>query len=713
MSPALHELALAAGVEARYWDGLGVERSLGEATAAALLDALGFDAAGDCAAQRAALDAAAFRVPLAPACVVRADGEGVALALPEAQGSARLAWRIDCADGTRREGWCVPAQRPPLAVREIDGTRHARWPLPLPADLPLGYHRLRLAAPAAESALIVAPARCYVPPALAAGGRCWGFAVQLYTLRSAANWGIGDFADLAQLATAAGAAGAAFIGLNPLHARHLVHPDEASPYAPSSRLFLDPLYLALEAVDGYAQCAAAQAAVAAPAFRAALARARAAPLVDYAAVAALKLPLLEQVFADFRAAGASEAFDEFRRTGGEPLARFAEFEALRGVLAAQGHAGGWREWPAPWRDPAGAALAAFRATHAAAIDFQAWLQWQAAQQLARAAAAARAAGMTLGLYRDLAVGAAHDSAETWSAPDLFAHDVSVGAPPDLLNRQGQSWGLPPWKPAALAARGYAPFAELLAANMREAGALRIDHVMALTRLFWIPAGLPGADGGYVRNALDALLAVLALESVRHRCMVIGEDLGAVPDGLRARLREAGLLSYRVLLYERHWQGDGEFCHPHEYPPQSLATVATHDMPTLAEYWAGGDIARRAQIGLLPDAGACAAETARRAAERAGLLRVLDACGLPPADAAAPGAVIESLHALLARTHAMLAAVQLDDLAGETAPVNIPGTYREYPNWRRKLALTLEELTADPRWARLAALMRAAGRASAA
>jgi 4-alpha-glucanotransferase len=245
--------------------------------------------------------------------------------------------------------------------------------------------------------------------------------------------------------------------------------------------------------------------------------------------------------------------------------------------------------------------------------------------------------------------------------------------------------------------------------MREAGALRIDHVMALTRLFWIPQGMNGTDGGYVRYPLDELAAIVALESTRHRCMVIGEDLGSVPEGLRARLRDWGFLSYRVMVYERHWRGDGRFCLPDEYPPQSLAIVATHDMPTMTEYWRGDDIARRAALGMYPGEQQREEDAARRHAERADLLRLLGEIGLSPADPSAAGDVVGSLHAAIARTRSMLAVVQLDDLIGETEPVNIPGTHREYPNWRRKLALPIEEIVRHEQWSRLTAVMREAGR----
>jgi (1->4)-alpha-D-glucan 1-alpha-D-glucosylmutase len=321
--------------------------------------------------------------------------------------------------------------------------------------------------------------------------------------------------------------------------------------------------------------------------------------------------------------------------------------------------------------------------------------------------------MPVGVYADLAISIGSDGSEAWANQGLYALGVHVGAPPDELNRTGQDWGLPPLAPRRLKESGHEPLIATLRANMARAGALRIDHVMGLSRLWWVPAGMRADQGAYVRYPVDELLGIVALESHRNRCMVIGEDLGSVPDGLRARLRDGGLLSYRVLVYERHWQGDGQFCHPHEYPPQSLATVATHDMPTMTEFWCGDDIARRAQLGMYTGEPQRAEDATRRDGERAGMLRLLGELGLSPADPANAGDVIESLHAAIARTGSMLAVVQLDDLIGETEPVNIPGTYREYPNWRRKLALPIEEIFCDQRWSRLAAIMRAAGRASAA
>jgi (1->4)-alpha-D-glucan 1-alpha-D-glucosylmutase len=719
MNESLMRLASVAGIENGYWDGLGVRRDLHESTAAALLDGLGFDAASDTNVQAAALADAVFLSPLPPVVVVRGgDQAAVAIALPLERRDETFAWELVLESGERQGGEFVPAQLAQFEEREIDGRRYGRFNLTLPAGISFGYHELRLPSLGCGAPLLVAPARCFVPPPLEQGKRNWGVSVQLYAVRSSCNWGIGDFSDLATVAAAAGQAGASFIGLNPLHARHLARPDEASPYAPSSRLFLDPLYIAVEAVVDFADCAEARAAVAAAEFQAQLARTRHEPLVDYPAVTALKLHVLELLFFHFRRThahsgdGRALEFQEFKLHGGESLARFAEFEALRLHLQeATGRALEWREWPPEFRDPAGDALERFRAQAVERIEFQVYLQWVATGQLRDAANAATAAGMSIGLYRDVAVGAAHDSAETWSQQPLFAHGMSVGAPPDMLNRQGQIWGLPPWNPRHLVRQAYAPFRRLLAANMCGAGALRIDHVMALTRLFWIPQGMSGADGGYVRNPFGELAAIVALESVRNRCMVIGEDLGSVPDGLRASLHDAGFLSYRVLVYERHWQSGGHFCHPDEYPQQSLATVATHDMPTMTEYWRGGDIARRTQLGMYPGQQQRDEDAVRRDGERAGILRLLGEIGLSPADPSDAAGVIESLHAAIARTGSMLAVVQMDDLIGESEPVNIPGTYREYPNWRRKLSMPIEEIFGDARWSRLASIMREAGRAS--
>ena len=719
MDEALCRLALAAGIEGGYWDGLGTRRELQDDTAQALLRALGFDPDQELDAQATALEQAVFSTTLPPVRLVAPGGTAmIEISLPAHAVPAWLQWRLVLESGLEEFGRAQPERIDDHEPTVIDNVARVRCRLTLTFanPLPLGYHRLHLPTLHTAGALIAVPARCYLPPLLANGGRCWGLAIQLYALRSQRNWGIGDFTDLGALAQIAADAGAALLGLNPLHARHMARPDEASPYAPSSRLALDPMYLDVEAIADYAECEGGQTLFAAPTFQAQLAQARAAPYVQHAMIVALKLPVLRQLFETFyRRVNRSEVdsriadYHAFVQRGGDTLQHFATFEALRFVQRdAAGTLLSWREWPAEWRDPASVAVCAFRIAHRADIAFQCYLQWQADEQLQRAAEVARTAGMSIGLYRDLAVGAADDGADCWCDTTLIASGISVGAPPDLLNREGQNWGLSPWNPRVLAAREFAPLRAVLSANMQHAGALRIDHVMALTRLFWIPATMKGDAGGYVRYPLEVFAGIVALESQRQQCVVIGEDLGAVPDGLRETLAARGLLSYRVLLFERHWEGDGSFKRPREYPPQALATVVTHDMPPITEYWSGDDIARRAALGLFPNPEFPAEEAARRATEREGLLQLLDELGIRPANADA-AAISGALHAAVARTMAMIAVIQIDDILGETTPINIPGTYREYPNWQRKLAVPLEVFAEDPRFSALSSMLRDSGR----
>ena len=751
---ALTRLALAAGIEPGYWDGLGRWRPLEAATAIRVLREMGLDPDANLEAQCRDLTEAAFASPLPASQVVRAGSRPTLPVSLSADDPAALDWRLELEHGQCLTGHSEPAGLPPAGEGWWRGAHRRVVALTLPLDIPAGYHTLKLRDPVASTVLIAAPERCYIPDDLAGGARRWGIAVQLYSVRSSRNWGIGDFTDLQTLAVAAAQAGASFIGLNPLHAKHLAEPERASPYAPSSRLFLDPLYIDVEALPELGECGAARASIARAEFAAACERARQAPRVDYVAVAALKLPVLQMLFESFdsaaaasdRAASSGEPavdvpedgeFQAFVRSGGERLARFAEFEAWR-LDRRQAGADCGPQRPAACDS---GEMAAFRRNAARQIRFQMWLQWRAAGQLDAATACGRAAGLSLGLYKDLAVGSPADGAEVWSGRGLAACGASIGAPPDLLSAEGQDWGLPPWNPRELAARAWRPFAELLDANMRNAGALRVDHVMALLRLYWVPVSTTGAHGAYVRYDFDTLTAVLALESLRHRCMVIGEDLGSVPDGLRDRLQAAGILSYRVLRFERHWKGDRSFCRPWEYPPQSIATVVTHDMPTIAEFWSGGDIGRRSQLNRMrhsleprgqrePEQPGSEQrereleqregeqrereererEQRERTDEKNGLLALLGETGLSPADPQNSGQVIEALHAVVARTASMLAVVQIDDLIGEVEPVNIPGTDREYANWTRKLALPLEDIIRDPRWSRLGEIMRAAGRA---
>ncbi len=546
------------------------------------------------------------------------------------------------------------------------------------------------------------------PSALQGGGRRWGISVQLYGLRSARQWGIGDFSDLRALVRAAATLGAAAIGINPLHALFPARPEHASPYSPSSRRFINPLYLDIEAIEDFRHCIAAREQVASADFQAKLAAARESQSVDYKTVAALKWPVLIMLYRRFReqclaqADDRGEAFRGFQRQQGIALRRFAIFHALAETQVESD----WRRWPRPLTDPDSAAVEEFAATHLEAVEFHEYLQWQAALQLDAVNAAARECGMSIGLYADLAVGADAAGAEVWSAQDAFVQGATIGAPPDALNLSGQDWGLPPLDPIALAATGCAPYAELLRANMRRVGALRIDHILGLMRFYWIPNGAQPDEGAYVRYPWSGLFDVLARKSREHRCLVIGEDLGTVPDGLRDAMHRRGMLSYRLLYFEER---DGAFPPPEEYPSNALIAAGTHDLPSLPMWWAGEDIELRERLGLWPDSQSRKKEIQHRERTRRALMEALRAQDLH-AEADVPDAVpVEAVYAYLARTPCKLLMVQLEDVLDQRVQVNVPGTTDEYPNWRARLPCSVDEAIADARMRRIAERLNASDR----
>jgi 4-alpha-glucanotransferase len=565
------------------------------------------------------------------------------------------------------------------------------------ADTPEALSASLAAAPDRTPPQMRAPegVSCHVPEWLERE-RAWGLAIQLYQLRSARNWGIGDFADLAEIAGIAGAEGADFIGVNPLHALFLADPMHCSPFSPSNRRFLNPLYIAVDAVEGFDPASVADEA---------LARVRAPDLVDYQAVAALKLNVLRSIWQAGPRPDAELA--KFRREGGQALERHARFEAISGRMVAEGQGPDWQSWPEAWRDPANEVVARFADEQPDQVAFHAWLQWLADRQLAAARDAALAAGMRIGLYLDFAVGEAPGGSSTWSDREVTLPGVRVGAPPDYFNAAGQDWDLAPLSPVAMTARGGAPFRALMDDATRRAGALRIDHVMALWQLFLIPEGGTPADGAYVRFPIEAMIAALAEASQANRTVIIGEDLGNVPEGFRDVMDAARILSYRILLFERTERG---FIAPGDYPQNALVCLSTHDLPTFQGWWRGDDVTLRAEYGLI-GAEAAAEQSTERQTERRELLADLADAGLLAAGQAEPGgaapdALVAAVHRHLARTPSRLFAARLEDLVGERAPVNLPSTVHEYPNWRRKLSVPLEELSRRSLWRDVTAALRA-------
>ncbi len=535
----------------------------------------------------------------------------------------------------------------------------------------------------------------FLPEDIAGGGRVWGISLQLYALRSQRNWGIGDFTDLAAVMRWAAGLGARYVGVNPLHAPFLAEPWRCSPYDPCSRLALNPLYIDPEAVADAPADLRAQAADT-------IAAARAADRVDYARVAAAKRPAFETLYRRFLKAAEParrQAFERFCADGGTDLARHTAFEALHARFAADGITGGFPAWPPAFRRPDSPEVQAFVRQNSEQLGFFAYLQWIARQQLDGAVAAGQAIDPPCDLYLDLAVGSSADASEMWAGQAHMANGVRLGAPPDALSATGQDWGLPPIHPGRLAAAGFDPFRRILRASMAPAGALRIDHVLGFNRQFWIPEGLPATQGGYVAFPQADMISVTAQESRRDRCLVVGVDLGTVPEGLTEALHAAHILSYQVAPWARG--AEGALLAPEDFPPLCLAVPHTHDMPPLLGFLKGGDIEARARLKLYPDAGAAVAARRQRAAEADELLA---AWGVE--QGAAPEAIVTAALRFLARSRAAVILAALEDLLLQEAQMNLPGTVDEHPNWRRRYARDVEDWTADDT---IAARARAARR----
>jgi 4-alpha-glucanotransferase len=703
---ALHRLADRLGLSRSYVSAAGETRVVSDPTLRALCGAAGQPAASDAQAEQA---------------LARLDGDGDRLdpvLVVEVGCALDTAWRGAGHDADAfdwrivHEQGAVGRGRGRLTQSSAAGAM-LRVPLD---DIAPGYHRLEVACSGdmAAATLIVVPSRAYTPPAWQTEQRRdWSITAQLYSLRSQRNWGIGDFSDLGSLARHAVALGASSIGLSPLHALFAANPRHLSPYSPSSRVFLNALYIDVEAVPEYAGSDAANAITASAEFRQRLEAVRASEFVDHEAVWSLKLQVLRVLHAEFRAqqhrrpqGERALAFQAFKDAGGVALVNFARFEALQQHLVAQGVGASWHAWPQAYRHVDSAEIAAFAAEHDEAIDFSAYLQWEADRQLGAQAQAMREAGMATGLYRDLAVGVDPNGAEAWGEQDLLVAGATVGAPPDVYNPKGQDWGLTPFNPKALQQTGYAAFIATMRANMRHAGALRIDHVLGLKRLYWVPSGMGAAAGAYVDYPFEHLLGIVALESHRNQCLVVGEDLGTVPEGFREEAQRRGLLSYRVLMFERE-NGDGAFLSPSDYPELAAAAASTHDLPTLAGLWRGRDLEWRRDLALYPTADEAAMELAFRAGTRAALI---DALGLrdrldataptqagPMADSASAAIrdLIEAAYRYLADAPSRLLLVQIEDLAAEIEQMNMPGTVDEHPNWRRRLKPSLDALFGDP------------------
>lgn len=684
MSITLDHLARQLGIAPGYHDIQGEYHAATEQTLRSLISAMGIACASE-AEEQASLSALIAYNQRLPACkVIVAGHDPWEIRLPDEIASQHSGWEILLENGGTHE-----------AVR----TNNV---LLLP-ELPTGYHKLVSHDRQVHMLLIVAPSRCYPSAAIEQGGKTWGVSAQLYGLRTHSDWGMGDYTSLASLVSWVSDQGGGIVGLNPLHALPMHDPEHASPYSPVSREFFNPFYLDLTAIEEFSGCIEAREEFADPHFQTRLRWLRQQELVHYNDVAAMKLPLLEMLYRHFRVThletgdSRGQAFRTYQSQGGEALFRYALFCALQAHFHhLDVHTGGWHDWPAAYRDFHNPAVAAFARANIEAVEFYQYLQWQCELQLAAAGKQAWDRQMQVGLYGDLAVGAHPSGADTWIEPACFAKGASIGAPPDAFAPQGQDWGLPPWIPHQLKADGYAPFIRMLRANMRFTGALRIDHIMSLYRLFWIPAGMTAANGAYVHYPHEDLFAILALESHRNYCVVVGEDLGTVPDEVRELMTRYGLLSTRLMMFEKRW--DGAFKSPQEFPVTAVSGFGSHDTPTFNGYWTGRDLEWRNELGAFIHSGEHESARHQRERDKGLLVEMLEASGcLPPDELESPStALAASVYRCLSRSASAIVLVSAEDLLGAYETPNIPGTIDQHPNWRRRLSLSLENWSLHPR-----------------
>jgi len=715
----LEQLVEYRGIESNYNDAWGRPTTIASETKTKLLSAMGYQVDEPELLLKQVQDNSnnTWLSVLNPVQVLRIEEHlQIVVRLPIELVTDEYVAQIDTELGEVIQHRFVPIDGQLANVVHIEDIEFQEYLIDIPITLPLGYHTLSLVIDDDELGsmrLIIAPSSCFKPETLTQGQKVWGLSVQLYCLRSEHNWGVGDFSDLSFLVERLAKQGAQFVGLNPIHALYPANANACSPYGPSSRRWLNFIYIDVTALDGYQQ-ASIQSIVNDVSFQHKLQQVRASDLVDYETVMALKLQALESVFEYQNSQYLSKntklnkVFKAFVAEGGDSLQTLAVYDALQESLASlEKPSWGWPVFPKEFSDFHNPAVKTFTKKNAKRVKFFLWLQWHASLQLEQVNLVAQKNDMLIGLYRDLAVGVSEGSAEVWGNKELYCTDASVGAPPDVLGPLGQTWGLPPMDPQKLYEQQYQPIIELFDANMRATGALRIDHVMALLRLWWVVKGDSAKEGGYVYYPVDDLLAILALESHRHQSLVIGEDLGTVPDEIRIKLADNGVYSYRVFFFEQ--AQDGGFFSPAHYPEQSMSTLTTHDMPTLTGYWHCDDLTLGKELGLYPTEDILNTLYTSRHENKQSILDTLhghhsvnDEVGRDVHNVDMSKALNFGMQLHMAGGSSALLSLQLEDWLEMDKPVNIPGTFKEYPNWQRKLTRNLQDIFNDSSLNELAA-----------
>ncbi|WP_407670810.1 4-alpha-glucanotransferase [Parenemella sanctibonifatiensis] len=696
-STELRKLADAYGIATQFHDWKGNERAVSAETLIRVLAAMGINATSSEAIAEALVESETrlWRRVVPPFTVMtETDSDVVAIHVPHGAG-VHVELRTE--GGETRALVQLDLWRDP---REVDGQLIGEASFELPAGLPLGYHKLTAhwGDQSATGVLAVTPAT--LPEPALTDGRGWGFAAQLYSVLSRRSWGLGDLSDLADLTTWSGAEGADFLLVNPLHAAEPSAPMENSPYLPTSRRFINPIYLRPEAIEEYAYLSDADR-VEVDQLRAGVPRIGGPDdLLDRNLTWAAKQLALRTIFAAGRTPARQIAFEQYCNREGAGLLNHAIWSAL--VVE---HGMGWRDWPADLQDPRSEAVADFSRDHAAEVEFWCWLQWQCDLQLARAQTAATEARMSIGVIHDLAVGVSVNGSDVWSEPEAYAVGVTVGSPPDAFNQKGQDWSQPPLRPDRLEELAYRPFRTMVAGLLRHGGGLRMDHVMALFRLWWVPQGRTPDHGTYVRYDPAAMVGILVLEAARAGAIVVGEDLGTVEPGVREYLSSRGVSGTSLLWFE--YDGDTPLP-PEQWRADSMASITTHDLPTTPAYLANSHVQLRHDLGLLDRP--LAEELAEESAHVNQILDAVGQRGLLP-DEPDETSLVEAMHRYLALSPARYLCPTLSDAVGDHRPQNLPGTWQEYPNWRVPLAgpdgvpVLLEDLVSNPRARRLMDVMR--------
>jgi len=711
------------GIQPEYWDIYGNRHELTPVLAQRLLHAIGMQASDEESLQRALAERTRqeWEQTAPPAVVVEQGQIRVPVKAPN-DAAAVLHWRLELEEGTSTEGQLDWAALP--ALRSHAGRQEREWTLAAP--VPLGYHTLWLhwigsvePSSRANTRLIVCPSRAYLPPFLERGEKRAGLAVSLYGVRSARTWGCGDFTALSSVTDwVAHRAGGTFVALNPLHAIFNRQPYNTSPYLPSTIFYRNFLYLDITAIPEMSRCASAQRLLQNPRTRREIEELNQSEYVEYERVARLKRLFLLLAFREFyrtdwiQESERGLAFAAYLAKEGVRLEEFALFSALDYWLHRRfPEVWVWPQWPEAYQRPGTAACREFQRTHPRSVLFYKFVQWQIDQQAEAAQRHALEQGLEIGLFHDLPLANDRCGADLWSARDFFVQGCRVGSPPDDFSPNGQDWSFPPPNKERHLAEGYRRFADSIRLSAKHGGALRLDHVMRLFRLYWIPDGFDARVGAYVRDNAEDLLRVLALESVRQKVLIVGEDLGTIEPRMREMLDRFGILSYRLFYFER--RGDGSLIPPDEYPRQALVSSTTHDLPTLAGYWCGRDIEARESAGLLPDDGTALRMRAERVRDKQHMLDALHHEALLPPDyprraedlPELTGELHNAITGFLSLTPSMLMTLNQEDLTKEIDQQNLPATTHQYPNWRRKMKFTVEQLHEDEHAGDFAQMLR--------